>query len=261
MDSGVDQQTGSVVSRVVRPRRTGGVCSPSASHGVARPIRRPSRARQGQMSHLTSAGADISRTLANSGRPYTAKSRVLGPSLIPVVERSMRKGPENGSHYGEPVNDSVIQKDTEMKRTLALVLLMAMTLPLAAAGAGPAVYVDATTTVDASNSGNKASQVDFGSAIVAALHKKDVPVIVVTDPARARYTIKTASSQKEDSTGTKIAKLAFGLGGGFTKFEGTIQVIDNESSAIVYAYNVKKGNFQSAAEAFAKHFKNDFLSK
>jgi hypothetical protein len=50
-------------------------------------------------------------------------------------------------------------------------------------------------------------------------------------------------------------------GGGFTKFEGTIQVVDRESSAVLYAYNVKKGNFQSAAEAFAKHFKNDYLAK
>ena len=37
--------------------------------------------------------------------------------------------------------------------------------------------------------------------------------------------------------------------------------IDNESSGVLYAYNVKKGNFQSAAEAFAKHFKGDYLKK
>jgi hypothetical protein len=30
---------------------------------------------------------------------------------------------------------------------------------------------------------------------------------------------------------------------------------------VLYAYNVKKGNFQSAAEAFAKHFKGDYLEK
>ena len=58
-----------------------------------------------------------------------------------------------------------------------------------------------------------------------------------------------------------MAKLAFGFGGGFTKFEGAIQVIDNESSGVLYAYNVKKGNFQSAAESFAKHFKDDYLKK
>ena len=125
----------------------------------------------------------------------------------------------------------------------------------------PRVYVDANETVDAGNSKDKAKQIDFGSAIAAALVKKRVPVVVVTDSEKAQWTIKTVSSQKEDSTGTKIAKLAFGVGAGFTKFEGTIQVIERESGAVIYAYNVKKGNFQSAAEAFAKHFKGDYLEK
>ncbi len=147
-----------------------------------------------------------------------------------------------------------------MKRILFAVLSMAMASPLAAASL-PSVYVEAAATVDGSNARDKAKQVDFGSAISAALLKKEVPVLIVTDPAKARWTVRSVSSQKEDSTGTKVAKLAFGFGGGFTKFEGTVQVIDNESSAVVYAYNVTKGNFQSAAEAFAKHFKNDFLTK
>lgn len=125
----------------------------------------------------------------------------------------------------------------------------------------PRVYIEASQTVDASNAKDKAKHVDFGSAIAAALLKKDVPVLVVTDLSRAQWTIKSVSSQKEDSTGTKVAKLAFGFGGGFTQFEGTIQVIDNESSGVLYAYNVKKGNFQSAAEAFAKHLKGDYLKK
>ena len=32
-------------------------------------------------------------------------------------------------------------------------------------------------------------------------------------------------------------------------------------TAVLYAYSVKKGNFQSAAEAFAKHFQDDYLKK
>ena len=125
----------------------------------------------------------------------------------------------------------------------------------------PRVYIEASETVDASNSKDKAKHVDFGSAIAAGLLKKEVPVSVVTDQTKSQWTIKSISSQKEDSTGTKVAKMAFGMGGGFTKFEGTIQVIENETSAVLYAYNVKKGNFQSAAEAFAKHFKDDYLRK
>jgi hypothetical protein len=125
----------------------------------------------------------------------------------------------------------------------------------------PRVFIEATETVDAGNSKDKAKHVDFGSALAAAILKKEVPVLVVTDRSKSQWTIKSVSSQKEDTTGTKVAKLAFGFGGGFTKFEGTIQVVDNESSGVLYAYNVKKGNFQSAAEAFAKHFKSDYLKK
>jgi hypothetical protein len=33
-------------------------------------------------------------------------------------------------------------------------------------------------------------------------------------------------------------------------------VIDKASTGVVFSYNVKKGNFQSAAEAFAKHLNN-----
>lgn len=143
---------------------------------------------------------------------------------------------------------------------LALALLLAFATP-AFAQVTPKVYIIASETVDAGNSKDKAKQVDFGSAIAAALIKKKVPVLVVTDETKAEWEIRSVSSQREDSTGTKVAKLAFGMGSGFTKFEGTIQVIDKASSAVVYAYNVKKGNFQSAAEAFASHFKDDYLKK
>jgi hypothetical protein len=142
--------------------------------------------------------------------------------------------------------------------TFCIALLAATT---AVAADLPRVFIEATETVDASNSKDKAKHIDFGSALAAAILKKEVPVLVVTDRSKAQWTIKSVSSQKEDTTGTKVAKLAFGFGGGFTKFEGTIQVVDNESSGVLYAYNVKKGNFQSAAEAFAKHFKSDYLQK
>jgi len=124
-----------------------------------------------------------------------------------------------------------------------------------------AVFVMSDETVDSSNAKDKAKHTDFGAAIRAALIKKKVPVTVVTDPAKAALTIKSTSSHREDNTGTKVAKIAFGLWGGFGHFEGTIEVIDNESSAVVFAFNVKKGDYQSAAESFAKHFKNDYLDK
>ena len=154
-----------------------------------------------------------------------------------------------------------------MKRPIKIVLATALMVGIVMPTMGqqrdkftPRVYIETTETVDASNAKDRAKHVDFGSALSAALLKKQVPVIVVTDKTKADWTIQSASSQKEDSTGTKVTKIiAFGaFAGSFTQFAGTIQVVDNESSAVMYAYNVKKSNFQSAAEAFAKHFKGDY---
>ncbi len=145
-----------------------------------------------------------------------------------------------------------------MKRIVVTLMLFGATI---AAQDKPRLCIEATETVDASNSQHKGKQVDFGSALAAALTKKEVPVVVVTDRSKAQWIVKSASSQKEDGTGTKIAKLALLGSSNFTQFEGTIQVVDVASSAVLYAYNVKKGNFQSAAEAFAKHFKGDYLEK
>lgn len=150
-----------------------------------------------------------------------------------------------------------------MKRLSRLFCVLAVLVPgLLVAAENPIVYILPSETVDASNSKDKAKHVDFGSALAAAFTKKAVPVLLVTDEAKSQWTVKSVSSSKEDSTGTKVAKLAImgAWAGNFTQFEGTIQVIDNKSTAVLFAYNVKKGNFQSAAEAFAKHFK-DFLAK
>jgi hypothetical protein len=154
-----------------------------------------------------------------------------------------------------------------MRKAIGLVAIVVVMVAVTVApiagqqGERPRVYIDSMETVDGSNSKDKAKHVDFGTALSAAIIKKEVPVTIVTDKRKANWTIQSESSQKEDSTGTKIAKILVWGGGGFTQFEGTIRVIDNETSAVLYAYNVKKGNFQSAAEAFAKHFKNDYLHK
>ena len=129
----------------------------------------------------------------------------------------------------------------------------------------PRVYIESTQMEEAGNwkKDGTVKQVDFGSAIAAALVKKKVPVMVVTDSTKSQWTIEAFSAQREDSTVTKVTKTVM-LGpfaGSSTKFEGAFQVIDNESSAVLFAYSVKKNNFQSAAEAFAKHFKKGFLKK
>ncbi len=120
------------------------------------------------------------------------------------------------------------------------------------------VFIEKGETHDVSGKiEDREARGDFGMAIVAALQKKKVPVLVVTDSTKADYIIQHSSTRDEDGTGTKIAKLAFGGGlwGGGVKFEGTFMVIDQESTVAVFSYNVKKNNFQSAAESFAKNLK------
>lgn len=51
------------------------------------------------------------------------------------------------------------------------------------------------------------------------------------------------------------------LAGDTSKFEGTSQIIDGESSATLFAYSVTKGNFKQAAEAFASYFHGRYLNK
>ena len=121
------------------------------------------------------------------------------------------------------------------------------------------VFVESGETSDVSGKiEDREARGDFGMAITAALYKKKVPVLVVTDIEKADYVISHSSTRDEDSTGTKAVKLIVGAGlfGGGVKFEGTFMVVSQESTAVVFSYSVKKGNFQSAADAFAKHFKN-----
>ena len=70
-----------------------------------------------------------------------------------------------------------------MKRSVGFLFLWTflVVMPTIAADK-PRVFVVASETVDASNSRDKAKHVDFGTALSAALTKKDVPVMVVTDP-------------------------------------------------------------------------------
>src|SRR5690242_7112285 len=108
-----------------------------------------------------------------------------------------------------------------MKNRLAvmMVLFVALIQFVGQLWASPRVYIEPSATVDASNAKDKAKQVDFSSALSAALHKKKTPVTVVTDKAKSNWTIQSMSSQKEDSTGTKVTKIiAFGaFAGSFTQ--------------------------------------------
>ena len=99
--------------------------------------------------------------------------------------------------------------------------------------------------------------------IFTAISKKNVPVDVVTDQAKANYVLRAAPVEiKTESTGGKIARCLFAYCAGIEdKGNVSVQLIDTNSTKVLWAYSVNKQkggskNSQSMAEAVAKHLRN-----
>jgi hypothetical protein len=106
-----------------------------------------------------------------------------------------------------------------------------------------------------------APQNGFESYLAGAFTKKSVPAQVVQTEEAADYILSPAPvQQKPESTGGKIARCLFAYCAGIEGSQtASVTLIDTKTKAVVWAYNVKKGgssNFQSSAEACAKHLKN-----
>jgi hypothetical protein len=111
-------------------------------------------------------------------------------------------------------------------------------------------------------------QQGFETYLAAAVSKKNVPVDVVTDQARATYILRAAPVEvKTESTGGKIARcLVASCAGIEDKGNVSVQFIDTSSTKTLWAYSVNKQrggskNSQSMAEAVAKHLKDFVESK
>lgn len=117
----------------------------------------------------------------------------------------------------------------------------------------------------------------YESYLSAAIMRKHVPLVVVTDKAKADYIITSSVSQHSpDSAAVVVNNNNTISRGGNEAFQGgwerglastarkgqtdaSISVVDPKSSQVVYAYSVRKNDqsqFQSTAEACAKHLRN-----
>ncbi|HLQ51644.1 MAG TPA: hypothetical protein VK129_09115 [Terriglobales bacterium] len=100
----------------------------------------------------------------------------------------------------------------------------------------------------------------FDTFLAAAIIKKQVPVIVVTDRAKADYEITGIANTEKAGW----AKMLF-MGVDNSNDLASIKVVEIKSSEVVYGYAVRKGNSyrgkQSAAEACAKHLKEKIEGK
>jgi hypothetical protein len=113
----------------------------------------------------------------------------------------------------------------------------------------------------------KADQ-NFAVALTAALNKKQAPATVVLDEKSANYILQSAEvASRQESGASKVARCLFAYCAGI---EGTssvsVQLIQIGDGAVVWAYQVRKGNggpvgIQSLSEAVAKHLKNEFLER
>jgi hypothetical protein len=103
----------------------------------------------------------------------------------------------------------------------------------------------------------------FEVYIAAAMHKKDVPLTIVNKQENADYVL-TASSvvEKSETTGSKVARCLFAYCAGIEDKASTAVQLADRSGAIVWSYAVNKQrggkNFQSMAEAIAKHLKDAY---
>lgn len=98
---------------------------------------------------------------------------------------------------------------------------------------------------------------DFGQALSAAILKKRVPVQITTDREKASYFLASASEAKTEGQGERIAKVVMlGAWAGSGKSFNASVSITNVEGTVLFAYNSKKSNFQSAAEGVAKNLKN-----
>jgi len=101
----------------------------------------------------------------------------------------------------------------------------------------------------------------FESYISAAFFKKGVPGTIAVDKQNATLVLKSGAPtvQEEKSGLGKLARCAYamciGIDGSQTV---SVELIDAATAQIVWAYNVRKMgavNYQSSAEAIAKHLK------
>jgi hypothetical protein len=144
-----------------------------------------------------------------------------------------------------------------------VVLGFGLALVLAAAAAG-----QEGKSIDQSNKAiERSSRVyispiegGFDTFLAAAIIKKQVPVVIVTDRAKADYEITGIANTEKAGW----AKMLF-MGVDNSNDMASIKVVYLKSSEVVYGYSVRKGNSyrgkQSAAEACAKHLKGKIEEK
>lgn len=100
----------------------------------------------------------------------------------------------------------------------------------------------------------------FETYLAAAFEKKKVPLTIVADQARAAYVITGTADERKAG----VAKMLV-FGQIHSDDAASIQMINQKTGAVVFAYAVNKKNTlhgqQTTAEACAKHLKEQLQKK
>ena len=90
--------------------------------------------------------------------------------------------------------------------------------------------------------------------LAAAMHKKEVPIVMVTDRTKADFELSGVSESEKAGW----AKIVF-WGNTSSSEQASVKLVNLKSGTVVWGYNVNKGSSmrgkQSSAEACAKHLK------
>jgi hypothetical protein len=104
------------------------------------------------------------------------------------------------------------------------------------------------------------AQNGFENYLAAAFQKKNVPLVAVASPEQAAYILKATSEEKKAGWAKIVAS-----GQIHSDNAASVQLIDQKTGAIVFAYSVDKKNTlhgqQTTAEACAKHLKEQIEKK
>jgi hypothetical protein len=90
--------------------------------------------------------------------------------------------------------------------------------------------------------------------LAAAIHNKEVPVVMVTDKAKADFELSGVTESEKAGW----AKIVF-WGNTSTHEQASVKLVNLKSGTVVWGYNVNKSSSargkQSSSEACAKHLK------
>jgi hypothetical protein len=100
---------------------------------------------------------------------------------------------------------------------------------------------------------------EFSLALAASILEKKVPLLVVTDEAKADFIIRAVSSERKAGQGEKVTRLLLGAGSG-DNYRASL-TISNRDGVVVFAHNIKKSNVQNAANSTANEIKKKGIQK